>query len=445
MVVVRCTCLPMDSDHVRVRNPTSMADQQQWLQEGLAASTATWKFVFFHHPAYTSGAHHGSDAINAVGFCRVGGKRRFFRTRATRTNGSSIRTTDCSTSLTDWEVPESERAQQSRVPGSRVQVQRGPRCHAGDGRLTERHLRVLFDRRRGQWCQWWYAHRQRTTIVKARGCETARTTTYRVDVAAGEVLAATVRIPAAGPGQLTNELDVGLVFYDPSGVVVAAGASESLWHTVTAAGTYSVRVLAENGTSGEYVLHVDLRPLGDMDGDGDVDMDDTDALALALRSPAAYEAAHGLPAAAPGDTDGDGDLDFDDIDEFVALLTGGSEAVFGAAASAADRTLSASPTESVLAALSQVWPAVGARAVEQTPQTGRFEEAETPALFEGVHVGRRWQLDPPQEAAVARTLTREGPRASAAKRRAAGWPPTDEQQTAIWSEDADWLPRITYD
>ena len=36
--------------------------QVDWLNEKLAADTATWKIAFFHHPPYSSGGKHGSDA-----------------------------------------------------------------------------------------------------------------------------------------------------------------------------------------------------------------------------------------------------------------------------------------------------------------------------------------------------------------------------------------------
>jgi hypothetical protein len=36
------------------------ATQAQWLERGLAASTARWKIAFFHHPLYSSGSTHGS-------------------------------------------------------------------------------------------------------------------------------------------------------------------------------------------------------------------------------------------------------------------------------------------------------------------------------------------------------------------------------------------------
>src|SRR5207237_1978277 len=41
---------------------TSTSVQGQWLKAQLAASTATWKLVYFHHPAYSSGVL-GSNAV----------------------------------------------------------------------------------------------------------------------------------------------------------------------------------------------------------------------------------------------------------------------------------------------------------------------------------------------------------------------------------------------
>ena len=39
----------------------TMTAQQTWLQEQMAASTARWKIVYFHHPPYSSGYSHGSS------------------------------------------------------------------------------------------------------------------------------------------------------------------------------------------------------------------------------------------------------------------------------------------------------------------------------------------------------------------------------------------------
>ena len=35
--------------------------QLQWLEKELSASGSDWKFVYFHHPIYSSGGRHGSD------------------------------------------------------------------------------------------------------------------------------------------------------------------------------------------------------------------------------------------------------------------------------------------------------------------------------------------------------------------------------------------------
>src|SRR5262249_57439484 len=67
--------------------------------------------------------------------------------------------------------------------------------------------------------------------------------------------------PADGPGQFNNGLDPHLELYDPSGAPIAsgvplgAGRNEyiELLHAPVA-GTYRVRVTAENNTQGEYFL-----------------------------------------------------------------------------------------------------------------------------------------------------------------------------------------------
>ncbi|PSB04288.1 metallophosphoesterase [Merismopedia glauca] len=38
-------------------------EQLKWLEENLAASKATWKIVYGHHPLYSSGVHGGSDEL----------------------------------------------------------------------------------------------------------------------------------------------------------------------------------------------------------------------------------------------------------------------------------------------------------------------------------------------------------------------------------------------
>jgi tartrate-resistant acid phosphatase type 5 len=50
------------SSDSREPDGVSMASPQaQWLQAGLAASTAPWKVVFFHHAPYSSGYHGSTD------------------------------------------------------------------------------------------------------------------------------------------------------------------------------------------------------------------------------------------------------------------------------------------------------------------------------------------------------------------------------------------------
>jgi len=47
----------LDSDSREPDGVGSSSDQAAWLKEKLAASTATWKLVYMHHPPYSSGLH----------------------------------------------------------------------------------------------------------------------------------------------------------------------------------------------------------------------------------------------------------------------------------------------------------------------------------------------------------------------------------------------------
>jgi titin len=51
----------LDDDYNEPDGNSANSVQAQWLHAQLAASTAPWKLVFFHHPAYSSGAPSGSD------------------------------------------------------------------------------------------------------------------------------------------------------------------------------------------------------------------------------------------------------------------------------------------------------------------------------------------------------------------------------------------------
>lgn len=50
----------IDSDPNEPDGTLSTSVQGQWLRSALAASTARWKVVYFHHPPYSSGVVHGS-------------------------------------------------------------------------------------------------------------------------------------------------------------------------------------------------------------------------------------------------------------------------------------------------------------------------------------------------------------------------------------------------
>lgn len=50
----------VDSDPHEPDGITSSSVQGQWLQAQLAASTAPWKIVYFHHPPYSSSSTHGN-------------------------------------------------------------------------------------------------------------------------------------------------------------------------------------------------------------------------------------------------------------------------------------------------------------------------------------------------------------------------------------------------
>jgi 3',5'-cyclic AMP phosphodiesterase CpdA len=44
-------------------NAATSPTQREWLRNALAASTARWQVVAFHHPAYTCGAYSGNSAV----------------------------------------------------------------------------------------------------------------------------------------------------------------------------------------------------------------------------------------------------------------------------------------------------------------------------------------------------------------------------------------------
>ncbi len=82
---------------------------------------------------------------------------------------------------------------------------------------------------------------------------------YQFDVRSGDVLNIATSTTAAGPGQFVNDLDVGIELVDPAGALIphTNGPGDELFtHTATHGGSYRVRVFAQPGTQGEYLVTV---------------------------------------------------------------------------------------------------------------------------------------------------------------------------------------------
>lgn len=83
---------------------------------------------------------------------------------------------------------------------------------------------------------------------------------YSFDAVVGEAIHLFTATPGDGPGQFANNLDPRIELYDPSGVLVASGTplvdgrNEEINYAAPDSGVYRVRVVAENGTKGEYIL-----------------------------------------------------------------------------------------------------------------------------------------------------------------------------------------------
>ncbi len=86
---------------------------------------------------------------------------------------------------------------------------------------------------------------------------------YRVAVNAGDWLTIATATPGDGAFQFDNELDAALELYNSSGQLVASdadsgagGVNALVVHQAAATGNYTVRLVRENDTRGEYVLRV---------------------------------------------------------------------------------------------------------------------------------------------------------------------------------------------
>jgi hypothetical protein len=302
----------VDSDHARV-DPTSRASEQAWLEAGLSASTATWKFVVFHHAAYSSSSTHGSEPAMQWDFAAWGADAVF--TGHDHTYERIINPSDGLLYFVSGLGGRSIYGLGSPVAGSQVAYNDtfGAMRVTVDSQTATFESYSIDDGADG-------GNGGRLIDSYALAKEGTESDYYRVEARAGDVLTVETRVPAGGSGQFENRLDLAVELYSPDGTLLASTPGGSLAHTAFADGAYTVHVLPGNDASGEYVLHVGYTLPGDINGDETIDNDDATALALALRNPTAFEALFGSSGLLRADMDQDGDVDFDDIDDFVAVL-----------------------------------------------------------------------------------------------------------------------------
>lgn len=94
------------------------------------------------------------------------------------------------------------------------------------------------------------------TGVALGSLQWADTDYYRVNAEFLNILSAQVTTPGSAAGDFVNNLDVLVDLLDPNGNVVATGPAGAVSQIALQPGPYYVRVSAENGTLGEYVLQV---------------------------------------------------------------------------------------------------------------------------------------------------------------------------------------------
>ena len=79
---------------------------------------------------------------------------------------------------------------------------------------------------------------------------------YRFTPQTGDQLTISVERPEQSLGPAGNELDVAIELYDAAGSLKARSLSGTITHTVSAGGTFSIRVYALGYTEGEYFLSI---------------------------------------------------------------------------------------------------------------------------------------------------------------------------------------------
>lgn len=96
---------------------------------------------------------------------------------------------------------------------------------------------------------------------------------YSITLADNETILVTTRTPGETTGQGTNGLNPAIEIFGPGGGLVAADAGSAadgknalLSYTTSGAGVYTIRVLPEGDTQGDYVLVVNRAPTVSIDG-----------------------------------------------------------------------------------------------------------------------------------------------------------------------------------
>jgi hypothetical protein len=103
---------------------------------------------------------------------------------------------------------------------------------------------------------------QSTRITPAS--DTQEADWYAIELEAGQAITMTTRTPGDGPGEFTNTLDPQIELYDENGLLVASssiledGRNEEIVFDVPASGTYRLRVAAEAGSDGSYVVSTEV-------------------------------------------------------------------------------------------------------------------------------------------------------------------------------------------
>ncbi|KKM76026.1 hypothetical protein LCGC14_1384290, partial [marine sediment metagenome] len=236
---------------------SSLDAQQDWLRDGLANSTSDWKFVYFHHPPFSSG--HGSNVAMQWPFQQWGADAVFSGHDHTYERIILDGMPYFITGLGG----RSRYGFVNPIAGSEVRYSDnfGSMRVTVDGGLATFEFLSIDDGADG-------ANGGSVidtfTIDKSPPYVPDAVDHYSVEVNAGDVLTIETFTPADGPFQFVNNLDPVIELYDPTGMLLTSddnsgpdGRNALLKHTAASTGSYTVRVLAAGETAGEYVLSVD--------------------------------------------------------------------------------------------------------------------------------------------------------------------------------------------